>query len=131
MPILLEPEQKYPIVLDRDESLDEQTRPTFFASAMSARQSFDIRKVIHSFSDDEQGFDLLQTLVIDWRNVKDEDFSPDKLLDVLTTTEGWELLRKIVANDHVTASEKKSTESLRSLGEGNSVNNAHPVDALV
>lgn len=84
--------------------------PTFYADALSARQSIANANQIKTFTSDEQCFNLLKELIKDWKNVSDKPYEPDLLLDVLTTQEGWILLGKINNNEHVSPDEKKSTE---------------------
>jgi hypothetical protein len=49
--------------------------------------------------------------VIGWVNMGGKEFSAEELHEVLSYQEARELLRKVMYNQHITADEKKSTES--------------------
>jgi hypothetical protein len=55
--------------------------------------------------------ETLSGVVVGWSNMGGLEFSSDSMRDVLTYNEARELLRKVMYNQHITADEKKSTES--------------------
>ena len=120
MPLFLEPGQKYPIVLDIDADKPKESQPTFFAKSQSMRGQQKIGEVLDLWSNSpditladlfDATIDVLDGVVIGWRNMGDIEFSADKLRDVLNYSEARELLRKVMYNQHITSDEKKSLES--------------------
>lgn len=121
MPLFLEPGQKYPIVLDIDADKPKESQPTFFAKSQSMRGQQKIGEVLDLWSNSpditlpdlfDATIDVLDGVVIGWRNMGGIEFSADKLRDVLNYSEARELLRKVMYNQHITPDEKKSLESL-------------------
>ena len=106
MPILLEPDQRYIVVLDCDK--DKEVKPCFHVRAVSAREAFQTNETIRNCTKNEDVFELLPRFVVGWENMGGMDFAADSLQDVLTIPESWELLRAIVGNNHVGELEKKS-----------------------
>ena len=122
MPLFLEPGQKYPIVLDVDADKPKNVQPTFFAKSQAMRGQQKIGEVLDLWSDQpdipirelfDQTLDVLDGVVIGWKNMGDIEFSKEGLRSVLNFNEARELLRKVMYNQHVTADEKKSSESQR------------------
>lgn len=119
MPLFLEPDQKYPIVLDSDADKPKESQPTFYARSQSMRGQQKIGQVLDLWTDNvdltvEALFDatvkVLEDVVIGWRNMGDKQIGKDSLRDFLTYQEARELLRKVMYNQHITTDEKKSTE---------------------
>ena len=111
MPILCDPKQQYPIVLESDKG--KECPPTFFAYALSGRQQIANTDKIKQFRSDAEAFEFLPDLIVGWKDLKDADgieiqFDPEKLVDVLTNKEAWELIRTIQQNEHLSVDEKKS-----------------------
>ena len=128
MSILSDPDQDFPIVLDRDKDKPKETRPTFFAKACSAREQRKMYKLLDKWeglaysTDDnvidqlfDQTFDQLNERLTDWKNVKVKGkavpFNGELLEDALTLQEARELLALIRDNQFVKENEKKSSES--------------------
>ncbi len=119
MPLFLEPGQQYPIVLDCDANKPVETRPTFFAKSQSMRGQQKIGQVLDLWTDKpeitiqelfDQTIQVLDGVVVGWKNMGDIAFSNDALRDVLAYSEAREILRKVMFNQHITADEKKSSE---------------------
>lgn len=122
MPLFLEPDQKYPIVLDTDADKPKASQPTFYAKSQSMRGQQKIGEVLDLWTDNpdlsiaelfNQTVDVLAGVIVSWKNMGDIDFSGEALRDILTYQEARELLRKVMYNQHITTDEKKSIESQR------------------
>ena len=115
MPLFLEPDQRFPIVLDSDKDKPAETRPTFYARSQSMRGIRKIAEVI-DMMDAAADMDEMLKLIIDelmdcltgWANMGSYTFSRESLEIVLTYPEARELIRKVMANQHVQPEEKKS-----------------------
>lgn len=115
MPIFLEPDATYPVVLESDEG--KTPCPTFIAKAQGMRGQAAIAATLDELNSEtsktaQQLFDsiigrLLEVLV-GWENMGVE-FSEEALRD-LTYQEAREVLTKVMYNQHVTPEEKKSSE---------------------
>lgn len=119
MPIFLEPDQKFPIVLDCDKDKPLDVRPTFFAKSQSMRGQRRIATVLDRFTTDkdvtpdqlfDDAVDALFSVLVGWKNMNGIEYSREALLDVLAYSEARELLRLVSYNQHVTIEEKKSSE---------------------
>lgn len=117
MPIALEPDQKFPIVLESDQDKPASVRPVFWAKSQSMRGQAKIAKVLDRMRDDadvtaEQLFaDAVNTLsevLTGWEHMGGREFSPESLRDVLTYAEARELMRMVMFNQHLSGDEKKS-----------------------
>lgn len=110
MPQLLEPGKRYAVCLDSDKDKPQETRPVFWVLAVSARDAIAGVELVQSFTKDAEIVDHLKTLLVGWDNL-DIDFDLEKLPDVLTVSECYELYGKINRNEHLNMEEKKSSES--------------------
>lgn len=118
MPIFLEPNQEFPIVLGCDKDKPEQTRPTFFARSQSMRQQQELGKKIDALTEGEKSLEQLFSDTVDevmqvvtgWKNMGGHEFSRESVMQVLSYGEARELLRKVMANQHVGPEEKKDSE---------------------
>ena len=116
MPKFLEPDQRFPIVLESDK--DKANPPTFFAKSQSMRGQMRLNAKFDELIDrnkhqsTEELFAeivaTLATVIIGWENMGGVAFSVDAFYDVLDSTEAFELLRKVQYNQHVATEEKKS-----------------------
>jgi hypothetical protein len=96
MPQLLEPGKRYAVCLDSDKEQPSKTRPVFWATCQSARESISIQESVRAAIDegrsDIEVIDQLKTLVVGWDNMIDPStsnpipFDANKLPDILTTT---------------------------------------------
>lgn len=119
MPLSLEPGQGYPIVLDSDTSKPVEVQPTFFAKSQSMRGQQRVGETLDLWSAKdvtvsdlfEKTCDVLADVLISWKNMGGIEFSKAALSELLSYSEARELLRKVMYNQHITAEEKKSTES--------------------
>lgn len=119
MPVFLEPDQKFPIVLASDKDKPADSRPTFFAKSQSMRGQRRIAVVLDRLTEDkevttDQLFDdaveALATVLTGWQNMG-QPYSKEALEDVLSYSEARELLRLVSYNQHVTLEEKKVPNS--------------------
>ena len=115
MPIFLEPDQTFEVVLASDQDKPAETRPTFLVKSQSMRGHRRIAEVLDKLHEPEalvadlfqMTADKLSDVVVGWRNMGDVKY-PTDFQDFLTYQESRELLRKVMHNQHVTAEEKKS-----------------------
>jgi hypothetical protein len=119
MPIFLEPDQKFPIVLASDKDKPAESRPTFFAKSQSMRGQRRIATVLDRLTEDKEvtadqlftdAVEVLATVLTGWQNMNGIAYSKEALEDVLSYSEARELLRGVAYNQHVTVEEKKSSE---------------------
>lgn len=115
MPLFLEPDQRFPIVLESDKSKPAEARPTFYARSQSMRGIRKIAEVVDQMDSANDMSEMLR-LILDelmecltgWANMGSYTFSREALEIVLTYPEARELIRKVMANQHVQPEEKKS-----------------------
>jgi hypothetical protein len=117
MPIALEPNQAFPVVLDCDQDKPIESRPTFFAKSQSMRGQKKLLDVLDRLTDDKEAtvedlfndaIDALAEVLTGWKHMNEIEFSKEALVDLLTYTEARELIRKVSYNQHLTPEEKKS-----------------------
>ena len=113
MPKCLEPNQKFPIVLDFDMDKPENERPTFYVRSLSSRgQSQLAAELDESMSHDTTDeiltatFYLLSKHLTGWKNLGEFEFGCDPQ-EFLSHEDARELLRKILINQHLASDEKK------------------------
>jgi len=129
MPKCLEPNQRFPIVLDSDQHKPEESRPTFFVLALSMRDQIPLMETIQSWRERQdltgqqmfkENIEQLKKVVVGWTNMVDErdpdnpveiEFAHENFELVLGFPEARELVEKCFANNHVSPEEKKSSES--------------------
>lgn len=117
MPLALEPNQRFPIVLETDASKPSEVRPTFFVRSLSMRQQTQLSTAIDSIFADAKSTDqicertvrVLNEQIVDWVNMGSFKHGEADVREFLTHPEAMELLRKILANQHVQPEEKKSS----------------------
>lgn len=118
MPIFLEPDQRFAVVLDSDK--DKSPQPTFWAKSQSMRGQQSVADTLDLLSTEtaltagelfEKTVGKLADVFVDWSNMGDRKYGSDELYEVLTYQEARELLSKVMYNQHVTTEEKKSSES--------------------
>ncbi len=119
MPIALEPNQSFDVVLPSDKDKPAESRPTFIARTQSMRGQRQILKALDDSvdsSNDELTYDLMFTIIVDqlarvlvgWRNMGGLEFSREALEDVLSFSEARQLLSLVAHNQAVQHEEKKS-----------------------
>ncbi len=116
MPIFLEPDQRFPIVLASDKDKPIETRPTFFAKSQSMRGQRKISQVLdRMFSDEDvkpdelfdDALNVLSEVLVGWKNMGEHEFSRDGLEAVLCYSEARALMWQ-VAQNQIDPEEKKS-----------------------
>ena len=115
MPLFLEPDQRFPVVLDSDKDKPEDVRPTFYCKALSGRGMARLADWLDTPREgkvtqmlDEHADELMQHCV-GWANIPEQyPFGKESFIEILHYMEMRELLRKIMLNQHVQLEEKKS-----------------------
>lgn len=119
MPLFLEPDQRFSVVLDSDKEKPIESRPTFFAKSQSMRGQKRLADVLDRLTTDKEAtieqlfsdiIDALASVLVGWSNMSGIEYSKEALQDVLSYSEARELLRKVSYNQHVSDDEKKSSE---------------------
>lgn len=117
MPISLEPNQGFPIVLEADKDKPIESRPTFLAKSQSMRGQRKIASVLDRMTEDkdatagqlfDDALDVLASVLVGWKNMGDHVFSREGLEDVLNYSEARQLMRLVSYNQYVEPEEKKS-----------------------
>lgn len=136
MPICCEPGARYPIVLEGDK--DKRPTPTFWCRHLSARQftaHLAVARTIVAEEDPERRLHLLcgslAESIVDWTEIRDAagellTYQPDRVGDVLTIREAWELWDLIVAGNRLQADDAKKSDSPSPSGSGNTAAAAGP-----
>jgi len=114
MPISLEPNLKFPVVLDSDADKAADVRPTFYSRSLTMREQQKLSEEMDeslSKNTTNEIFDatceLLRKHLIGWVNMGSFVFGESDVQSLLSHNEARELLRKILANQFVQADEKK------------------------
>jgi hypothetical protein len=115
MPIALEPGLTFEVWLDSDAEKPIESRPRFIVKTQSLRQQREIHRVIDMiFEPDAQVDNVFDSAVecvfrscVGWKCMGDFEFNADSIEDVMSFSEIRELLRKIAANQRMSADEKK------------------------
>jgi len=114
MPRALEPNQRFPVVLDSDKNKPVESQPTFFAKSLSMRDQTKLSSELdEAFAKPttaeifEATCEILNRYIVGWKNMGDFSHGCD-VQEFLGIDEARELLRKVYANQHVTTEEKKS-----------------------
>jgi hypothetical protein len=112
MPISLEPDKRFPIVLDCDIDKPEESRPTFYALSKSMRDHEDLavrydadHATVPEFFD--AVCEILKDCIVDVKNMG-KPIGEIDFRSLLTVAEARELIRKVMHNSHLTTEEKKS-----------------------
>lgn len=106
MPLILDPEATFEVVLDYDKKKDKKVRPVFVFKYLSARQWKKLAEIHDNFIEWSKigtdsilnhTFEGLRMVMVDWRNMKTAkgesiEFDMEKLEDMLTPSEADELL---------------------------------------
>lgn len=114
MPLFLEPNQEFSVVLDCDKDKPSETRPTFLCKSQSGRGMIRIAEFLDADRTTTRVKETVEAFAEEilehctgWKNIP-YDFSKESLVQVLHYFEMRELLKKIMLNQHVTVEEKKS-----------------------
>jgi len=120
MPLSLEPDRRFPVVLEIDKDKPSETQPTFYANSKSMRDAEDTADEFDAMLSDSQNgkelhkrtCEMLHKHVVGWKNMGNFTFptSPQEWYEtgVLTFAEAAELLRGIIRNRSLNVDEKKS-----------------------
>lgn len=119
----LEPGERFPIVLDWDAGKPENERPTIYTVALSMRKQEQLGDLLDNapqgsskefFAALEEG---LASVITGWRNFRSpftgEEilYSREVLKDVFTTSEAYEVFRKVLAGGNASKDDEKKPES--------------------
>lgn len=114
MPVCLEPNQRFPIVLDTDKDKPADTRPTFYVVSLSMREQGRLSDgmdaaLAHQTTAEifTATCELLNKYLVGWSNMGPHTY-PCDVQEFLTHSEARELLHKILSNSHMKPEEKKS-----------------------
>ncbi len=115
MPISLEPDKRFPVVLDCDKDKPAESRPTFFVRSQTMRGHQAILDTLDKWNEPEvtvsaifaTACDELQRVVIGVANMGGFEVGGN-FQDLLSYNEARELLRKIANNTYLDPDEKKS-----------------------
>lgn len=119
MPVFLEPDQSFPIVLDCDKDKPKESQPTFLVKSQSMRGQREVLRVLDAATDAANQsltvddmftmtIDMLCKVMVGWQNMGEHKFSREAIEDILSFNEARELLRKVAYNQAVQHEEKKS-----------------------
>lgn len=116
MPVSLEPNQRFPIVLDSDMAKPVADRPTFFVVSLSMREqktlstamdeALDYKKPTNEIFD--ATCDLLKKYLVGWSNMGQHAYPDADIQEFLCHREARELLTKLMTSSYVSFEEKKS-----------------------
>jgi len=118
VPLFLEPNVTFPIVLESDEAKPVETRPTFLAKAQSMRGQQKVGETLDRWTSApdielaalfDETIETLSEVVVGWKNMGNMEYSKEALRE-LSYMEARELLRKVMFNQHLQPDEKKSSE---------------------
>src|SRR5690606_36961978 len=110
MPVALDPNKRFEVVLESDKSLPDKQRPTFIFRHLTAREFMSSADDCDALSQSGSGRQALDSIlsrlgkgIVGWRNMNGIEFSADKLADLLTVQEAGELLSAMVKGNQVEA----------------------------
>ncbi len=134
MPLLLDANSTFPIVLKTDEDKTRDIQPRFIARVFSKRKWKEVATLSDRFEEAAGGADVMVVVtaifeqgLVGWENMIDPEtgeeiqFSLDRAEDILTSLEAVELMQKIVAQ-RITLPDKKKLGSLSGSDTGKAAN---------
>lgn len=119
MPIALDPNRRFSVVLASDQTGPEDQRPTFHFRYMSGRAWMEIADLNDSILTATSGrealekmYDLVGRSMTGWSNLRDPsgaviEYDPAKMPDLLNPAEIRELLEQVMRSIKPTADDKK------------------------
>ena len=123
MPRALEPNVSCPIVLDFDVDKPADKQPVIYTLSLSMRRSRILGEILDQLQNSKSSselFDRLQNalgeVIYDWKNFYDPvtnepiTYSKDKILDVFTVSEAYEVIRKVLQQTNVDKTDEKKSE---------------------
>lgn len=115
MPIALEPNQQFPIVLSSDADKQLESRPTFYTRALTIREqrklSAELDAAIKHATANEIFDHTCRTLreyIVGWSNMGNHKYGESDFEDIVSHSEARELLHRVLATQYATIEEKKS-----------------------
>ena len=118
MPIALDPEQTFEVVLKTDQSKPPESRPVFLFRHLTARQLRriaklgDDREALKASTVDKITDDLIATIgeaLAGWRHI-DREFSAESLDTICTIGELWELYYAMRSGGSLDVESKKNSD---------------------
>lgn len=118
MPVFLDPDATFPVVLDSDLDKPAESRPTFWVKAQSMRGQLTLGDVLDKMHDGEPTTEVLferaceelSKVVIRWENMGGYECNKESMQEVLSYFELREIIRKTMYEQHLQPEEKKSSE---------------------
>lgn len=106
MPITMDKKASFPVVLETDRDKPAEVRPTFYFKPITMGQWLSIKnwaKAIGEEKDVDKAMrelcDKIGKYLVKWENMKLAGkvfrFNKKRLIDLITVSEGWELIEKI------------------------------------
>ena len=141
MPITCDPDLKVEFSLLYDEKQPEEKRTVFearFITCRQRRQVTDLMKQALDADDDSESERLilkaLEIGLTGWRNIRDSigqaiGFDVQRLPDILTDTEMWELLGLLLRQTQIAEADLKKSVSQSPTDSDESAKPADPADA--
>lgn len=116
MPISLEPNKRFAVVLDGDAEKPMHERPVFYCHSQTMRGHLAILETLDKWNEPditpaklfEATITVLQQVIVGWSCMGSYVFGETDLRDLLSYDEARQLLRKIAYNTHLDTEEKKS-----------------------
>lgn len=113
MPVYLEPNRLFPVVLKSDE--DRSPKPTFWAVSLSMRMQNHLSEVLDKWHEEDVNTSVLFTETIEailkyvqkLENMPGAELNAEWLMDNLTYQEAREILGTILFNNHLNHDLKK------------------------
>jgi hypothetical protein len=141
MPLILEPNATYKIVLSTDSDKPESKQPYFSFRYLNGREWLKLARLSDEFETSNKGDNTLQLVfkairisLIGWGNMIDIDgqeipYDPAKLEDILIPSEAAELMQAAVAQLPSFDDKKKSISPLESSTDSSVKDAGAPVNA--
>ena len=120
----LEPGERFPIVLDWDIDKPEDQRPTIYTVALSMRRQERLGDLLDGLKNCQSSRELfaqlqqgLTEVITGWRNFRDPatggeiPYTREALRDVFTTSEAYEVFRKVLAGGSTSKADEKNSAS--------------------
>lgn len=133
MPIAIDPSSRIPVVLESDEG--KENPPTFYVRPLTMRETRNAdtldQRMREANAGDGDPYAVLvagvRVALVGWANINGLDGKPitfdlEKIEDVLTIEECFELMRKIVRAGSLSKEDKKKSESQPLSAADNSAN---------
>lgn len=125
MPLALDPQETFDLVLESDQAKPEAEQPTFTFRYLSNREWKQVAKTTDKLSElRKEGLDNMLTSIeeglkvglVDWKNIKDRDgnsipYDPARLDDIIIQAEMFELLFAVRDKTCLGYLDKKKLES--------------------